>query len=712
MKHSSILAFATLVAGFVCGAGAAGDGVVRNADDYRAFVADAARPACAFDVTGVVSVVRRDGFFVLADGRSRLPIRTTAAVAVAPGDRVRATGRLDHRSPDRKAPRTLWHSLLADRVEITGRGAAPAPVRASLAEIDRGLHSLERVVTEGTVDAISPDDVDPGFLVVVLRDGPHTVLVSLPSAAELSLDGRGLVDARVRVTGFCLFNLAGARKLTGWHVIADAPGDLRVLRPPDGADATRRRLVPQTRVAPEAVVALGRRLARGRVRATWNGDRFLLATDDGQLVPVELAAGETPVAAGCEVEVVGSAETDLFRVKLSNARVKSRIAPSASAAPHDDGAAIGPKDLFHREGGKTAFNADCFGRLFASEGIVKSVPTPGVPASRMVVDCAGTEVSVSVDGAAEAAAGVSAGARVRVSGIVVFEADNWRPSRPFPCITSLFVATRTPRDLVVTASAPWWTPPRIVAVVAALAVALLVILVWNVLLHRLADRRARELAEEIRTHVEAELKVGERTRLAIELHDSISQNLTGAAMELRSARRALGDGDAPARPMLDLAIRTIAASRDELRNCIWDLRNRALEAPDFETAIRQTIEPLALAAQLRIRFAVARELVTDTTAHAILSIVRELVVNAVRHGRAATVVIAGAVEDGWLRFSVRDDGCGFDPAGCPGQDQGHFGLQGVRERAKSFGGDVTIQSRPGAGTKVTVAVRIPQEVSA
>ena len=83
-----------------------------------------------------------------------------------------------------------------------------------------------------------------------------------------------------------------------------------------------------------------------------------------------------------------------------------------------------------------------------------------------------------------------------------------------------------------------------------------------------------------------------------------------------------------------------------------------------------------------------------------------LSLNAARHGKARTVRIAGSIEENRLLFSVRDDGTGFDPDTCPGVLQGHFGLQGIKERVSKFGGTLSIESAPGAGTKTTVSIRI------
>ena len=99
-----------------------------------------------------------------------------------------------------------------------------------------------------------------------------------------------------------------------------------------------------------------------------------------------------------------------------------------------------------------------------------------------------------------------------------------------------------------------------------------------------------------------------------------------------------------------------------------------------------------------MRFAGPRAAISDSTAHGVLNAVRELVANAVRHGGAAKIRIAGEVRTGTLNISVRDDGCGFDTSTRPGQTDGHFGLDGIVERVERLGGTFEIESSPGKGT--------------
>lgn len=182
--------------------------------------------------------------------------------------------------------------------------------------------------------------------------------------------------------------------------------------------------------------------------------------------------------------------------------------------------------------------------------------------------------------------------------------------------------------------------------------------------------------------------------------------LTGISLELDAARDFARSDAKEMNRHLDLAARSLASCRNDLRNCMWDLRNQTLDDVTMDDAIRRTLAPHLSGASLAVRFAADRELFSDTTALAILRIIRELVTNAVRHGRASSVKVAGCIENGRLLFSVTDDGCGFDPDAAPGVELGHFGLQGVAERAEHFNGEMKIDSTPGKGTCVTVVLSL------
>ena len=148
-------------------------------------------------------------------------------------------------------------------------------------------------------------------------------------------------------------------------------------------------------------------------------------------------------------------------------------------------------------------------------------------------------------------------------------------------------------------------------------------------------------------------------------------------------------------------------SRHELKCCLWDLRSRTFEEKNMTEAVERTIAHHLGQVKATVRFNVPREALSDSDTHIVLRIIRELTVNAIRHGKAAHVRIAGELRDGFIRFSVKDDGIGFDTENVKGPELGHFGIQGIRERIATLDGEIAIESTIGQGTKTTV--RIPAE---
>ena len=157
---------------------------------------------------------------------------------------------------------------------------------------------------------------------------------------------------------------------------------------------------------------------------------------------------------------------------------------------------------------------------------------------------------------------------------------------------------------------------------------------------------------------------------------------------------------------LAIVDRMLKSCRDDIRNCIWDLRANSLDQRSLDQAITLALDPHIGNVALKVNFNVSRSRISEPALHVLIRIVRELAINAIRHGNATEMMVVGGIEDNKLVCSVSDNGCGFDPQSVPGVTQGHFGLQGVRERVRSLGGSLTIESSPGRGTRVVVRLNL------
>jgi signal transduction histidine kinase len=216
------------------------------------------------------------------------------------------------------------------------------------------------------------------------------------------------------------------------------------------------------------------------------------------------------------------------------------------------------------------------------------------------------------------------------------------------------------------------------------------------MLHHLSEKRGRELFRERTASALVELKKDERTRLAVELHDSISQTLTGAAMQLDAGE-------------IGAAKRILASCRRELRCCLWDLRSNAIDAEFFADAVRETLSPHLGERSVSIDLNFRSSALSEPMRHTALRIIREAAVNAVRHGHAGTIAISGELSGRRLAFSIIDDGRGFDPTAVQRSGNEHFGIIGMRERASAFNGSIKISSSPGSGTEVAVVLEEQSE---
>jgi len=294
--------------------------------------------------------------------------------------------------------------------------------------------------------------------------------------------------------------------------------------------------------------------------------------------------------------------------------------------------------------------------------------------------------------------------RIEATGICLMECEVWNPDLVFPHIKACRLFVRATTDIRILSRPPWWTPAKLLLVIGILLVGVVGFAVWSAILRKIVHQRSRELLTEQIAHVSADLRTAERTRLAVELHDALSQNLEGVAFQIAASKDLLAVSPHVAAQSLDAAGNMLLSSRTELKRCLFDLRHDALEASSFNEALRTTLEPISGDATLTIRFNVQRDIFTDTSAHAVLCVIRELVSNAVRHGNAAHIRIAGEYHDNAISFSVRDDGSGFDTEHCPGPDNGHFGLEGIRERIHRLNGVFSIESVPGGPTRATVTV--------
>ena len=588
---------------------------------------------------------------------------------------------------------------LVDRhVRIAGGNPEP-PIDARAADLLDGRYDFRRTRFSGTLRDVTVSETNPSWTMLVIYDARSRMFASVPATAGESAALKGMIGERVTVTGFCVPDDLSPRFRIGRIFMVASSADVCST----ASERTAVEDLPEVArirygIASD-VEALGPHRATGGVVAVRRNRRAVIHTADDDFVGVEFADGPMP-RYGDVVTVWGLPESDLFHIHLTNAKWrKSNGAFVDGAASHAK-----PRAIFVSRNGNPEVDSHLHGRVLHFEGIVRSVSSEG-PDDRLVhVESDGVLVAVDATSLPDVFAQVEIGSRVSVTGICVMELETLRSPTAFPKIGHLSLVLRKPGDLVVISRPPWWTAGRLCAVIGALAAALVAIFIWNVTLRKLADRKGRELMRTKLRQEKAVLKTEERTRLAVELHDSVAQMLTGISMEIEAAR---GFGEESSPKMLahiDIAGKALKSCRDELRNCLWDLRSKALEETDMTKAVLRTLQPHVNDSRLSVKLDVPRAALSDNTAHVLLRIVRELVSNALRHSGATRIEVSGRLDGDCITCSVADNGRGFDPDACPGVTQGHFGLTGVRERLDQLHGRMAIESSPGAGTTITISI--------
>jgi signal transduction histidine kinase len=238
----------------------------------------------------------------------------------------------------------------------------------------------------------------------------------------------------------------------------------------------------------------------------------------------------------------------------------------------------------------------------------------------------------------------------------------------------------------------------------AACVAAFMVVLWMVYLMRL-----RRLAREFTAGLEA--RVNERTRIARELHDSLLQGFQGLMFRLQAVRDLLPGRASEAMQALDIALERGDKAIAEGRDTVSDLREPIMGDSDIAQALTALGEELALQSgngsvpRVRVLLEGKQRELNPILRDEIYRIAREALRNAFRHARAQKIEAEITYSDSEFLLHVRDDGGGIDPeVANQGARAGHWGLPGMRERAKRFGGKLEVWSEQGAGTEIELSV--------
>ena len=227
----------------------------------------------------------------------------------------------------------------------------------------------------------------------------------------------------------------------------------------------------------------------------------------------------------------------------------------------------------------------------------------------------------------------------------------------------------------------------------ALLVGLIAVAAYQVRIRQVHGRFAAVLAE--------------RTRLAREMHDTLIQGCASVSAMLEAASGCPPDDAETRQHMIEYASTQIRAAMDEARQAVWNLRGKE---PGQETLVgsleqmsKRVSREYGVEAECSVEgspFAVGQQ-----ATHELMMVAREGLYNAVLHGEPEKIATRLKYTNDAVALEIADDGRGFDTAATAAN--GHYGLEGLRERVARMKGAVEIESAPGKGT--TVRVRVPRK---
>jgi signal transduction histidine kinase len=601
-------------------------------------------------------------------------------------------------------------SIRPSSLRFLRKGKLPEPGRPSMELLVSGSEDCRWIELEGVVQEAVSSAYSPQCL-LTLATGGHSCLLAVQNAADIRQED--LVDARVRVRGVFSArpNLRG--QMAGLQLFVSDLRSFEILKSPPVDPFLSPRVALRDLLPFRADTQPGhRKVTRGVVSFVYPG-RFFFIQEGNTGIRVDSVNAEA--RPGTEIEVAGFVTQKHPLAGLGGAVIRATGRESSiEVRTVTSKELMNPPPLRSWSG---IAREDWNGRRIRMTGrLLKAETAPGSTEISLVIESGGTVFTAllpSTPPVTMPSAWVE-GAEVSLVGTCELELQPV-PIEQKPVVTTISgfrLWLSSPDQVRILRTPSWWTTRRLWAALGGVCVALALTFGWNGLLRREVARRGIRLAGEISERREAELEfkttLRERERLAHDLHDTLEQALTGLSLQLQAAELFQADEPARSAEHLRLAQQFLDRSREDVHRTVWDLRARGLDGGGLVEALRERAETLVSEQGVTIEVAGIGDsrFLPDFIAGNLFLLALEGITNALKHAAAKRIeVILEFTPDG-VRQRITDDGCGFDPSLAPGHRDGHFGLQGMRERAKRIGGTLMITSRPGAGTRIEVFVPV------
>ena len=693
-----------------------------NASQVLYLTADEAARGIKISIKGVVTAAEPDwgGRFFIQDSSGGVFVENIGSEQPVPGDLLVVSG---VSYPGGYAPiisKPHWEKL----------GTAPLPPAKPVAneQLMAGVEDGQRVEISGIVRKAQ---LSGSTLEFELVSGGYRIRVFEPIPP--GVDPQSFIGAEVRVKGTAAtaYN-APLRHLIAVDVYVPFLTDC-LIEKPAAADPFNEPLSPISNIGQyQAGRSLGYRVkVKGVVTYQRKGEDIFIrdATSGLQIKSSQLL----PVSPGDVIEAVGFPGVEHFLPVLEDAVYRKVIEPRAIILPKDVPIGELLQGLHHAD------YITLRGKLL--DRLVQQVPSPAGESNIVKTTLVLQTTNLLFTAEAETVKpdpglkSVPPGSTIQVEGVCFLQSEE------NGTIKSFQILLPGSEGVTIIARPSWLTARHLLII---LAVALVVIVLgasWIIMVskknsvlrslihereldqielqraHDTLESRVKERTEQLKfqitarkeTEVQSRAILVERTRLAKELHDTLEQTLTGITLQLNTVAKLFQQNPDTASYHLGLVRNMLRMSRVELRRSIWDLRSRELEEFDLSKALLISANRIADSSGIRVEVESKGDVrsLPEVVEENLLRIGQEAITNTVKHSGANWTKIRLEFGARDVVLEIKDNGKGFVPENCAGPNEGHFGLLGMSERVKRFGGRIFITSAPGDGT--TVRVELPVE---
>ena len=552
-----------------------------------------------------------------------------------------------------RLPGLFIGGIIAEKTEVIGSTPLPPPRSVNLRDLSSGKFHYQLVSIEGIGRSVERIDEAAAILNIAVQGG---LLALRFDRAPANIDD--FIDAKIRAVGLAAGGINDRRQLVSPYLKATSPEAAAIIEPADSE-------APLVEISsfskgwddPAHMVAV-----KGTALSPMMEGSFYVRDHTGQIKVTP--ARKINVVPGTEVQVTGFPAKGKFAPFLDDAEV---VVGDAVSFPYST-------LMDDRTIRSTSFDGD----LVMIEGILAGT-NPYILVS--------SEKEILIIPPSGVMPELKTGSKLRLTGIWQVTATEINGYNLQP--TSFALWLRSSDDIEVISAPPWWTQQRLGILVALITLAGLLALAWAAALRIQVSKQVRLI--ESKTQGEAVME--ERQRIAREFHDTLEQELAGLSIRLDAVRsKVTKDVEAG---LLGQLAKIVSRLQTETRDFINDLRET--DHTPFPEALRDLIDHLRGTSTMKICVEKVEGDLPPRTAHHLIRIAREAVNNAVKYSEAEEVTVSfeGNV------LTVSDSGRGFDPVCIP---QGHFGLQGIRERCKRIGATCAIMSSPGNGTILRISL--------